>query len=74
MNADAISQRAIVVNSGAVPYRAIVADAVSFADYHVVAGLEPVADFDRGVNHASGADLRAIADTQGFALDRTAWG
>jgi hypothetical protein len=34
-----------------------------------VAGLETVADFNGRVDHASGADLRAITDPHGFAID-----
>jgi hypothetical protein len=69
MDADAIAEHAIVVNGGAVPYGAIVTDAIAFADDYIVASLEAVANLNGGVDHASGADLRAITDPQGFALD-----
>jgi hypothetical protein len=74
MDADAIAKHAIVINGGAVPYGAIVADAITFTDNYIVAGLEAVANLDGRVNHASGADLRAIADAHRFTLDcATRW-
>jgi hypothetical protein len=72
MDTNAIAKHAIVINGGAVPYHAIVADAITFTDNYVVAGLETISNFNGGVDHASGADLRAIADTHRFALDRAA--
>jgi hypothetical protein len=72
VDTDAIAEHTVVVNGCAVPYDAIVADAIALANDYVVAGLETISNFNGGVDHASGADLRAIADTHGFALDRAA--